>query len=195
MEVILRGEHFVSITVSQQYHAFLLHFLPLCFSHFVMILRNHPRPSLPSDVLIALAVRNLDPSNQLVMIHSDLTCPTIPPYRTRGTDHLWIRIRCGQYLSKSICQKNICHITGSLLHAHHCLPVPPLPLLQQAARRMQKHGWLVVEMFSKHHVHHHCIDDILLTKLQKLLQQAARRVQKHGWNIIKTFSRKQHHHW
>ena len=143
-----------------------------CFSYFALILRNHPRPSLPSDVLIALAVRNLDPSNQLVMIHSDLTCPTIPPYRTRGTDHLWIRIRCGQYLSKSICQKNICHITGSLVHAHHCLPVPPLPLLQQAARRVQKHGWIVIENIMLTTIY-----DIILTKLQQLLQKAARWVQ------------------
>ena len=114
-----------------------------CFSYFAIIHRNHPRPSLPSDVLIALAVRNLDPSNQLV-IHSDLMRPIIP--LVAKSSNLWIRCKYG---AVDICQKNICHITGSLLHAHHCLPVPPLPLLQQAARRMQKHGWLIIEMFSK----------------------------------------------
>ena len=34
--------------------------------------KNHLRPSLPSDVLIALAVRNLDPSNQLGASFTDI---------------------------------------------------------------------------------------------------------------------------
>ena len=70
-----------------------------CFSYFAIIHRNHPRPSLPSDVLIALAVRNLDPSNQLV-IHSDLMCPIIP--LVAKSSNLWIRFKYGAVY---ICQK------------------------------------------------------------------------------------------
>ena len=66
-------------------------------------------------------------------------------------------------------KKNIFHITGSLLHAHYRLPVPPLPLLQQAARRVQKHGWIVIENIILTTIY-----DIILTKLQQLLQKAAR---------------------